>query len=134
MSIELNRKQVIQLLNFFGGDEGGVTIEGTSVGHSGPGLYVYCTDYESEGKVFLDPNAIVQIEPWRRGPKTEPPREINYGKIAYNAYCKSSGGVSLVSGAKLPEWESLDDKIRTAWECAAESVLGMQLMGSPDAT
>lgn len=57
----------------------------------------------------------------------------SYGKIAYDAYCKSSGGVSLVSGAKLPEWAVLSDEIKQAWEAAAEAVCGMQMMGSADA-
>ena len=56
------------------------------------------------------------------------------GKIAYNAYRKSSGGKSLVSGVKLPEWEELSNEIRTAWECAASAVAGVITMGSPDAT
>lgn len=56
----------------------------------------------------------------------------SYGKIAYDAYCKSSGGVSLVSGANLPEWSALSDEIKKAWEAAAEAVRGMQVMGSPD--
>lgn len=48
------------------------------------------------------------------------------GHIAYDAYCESAGGVSLVSGAKLPEWNALHEKIRTAWECAAAAVLGLR--------
>jgi hypothetical protein len=48
---------------------------------------------------------------------------INFGKIAYDAYCKSSGGVSLVSGAKLPEWDVLSPAIKLAWESAAEAVV-----------
>lgn len=47
---------------------------------------------------------------------------VNFGKIAYEAYCRSSGGVSLVSGAKLPEWEVLAPEIKSAWEAAAEAV------------
>lgn len=48
---------------------------------------------------------------------------MNYGKIAYDAYCTSSGGVSLVSGAKLPAWEALSPEIKTAWDCAARAVI-----------
>jgi len=47
---------------------------------------------------------------------------VSLGKLAYDAYCKSSGGVSLISGAKLPEWCDLKPEIKTAWEAAAESV------------
>lgn len=45
------------------------------------------------------------------------------GRIAYEAYCRSSGGVSLVSGAKLPEWGALSAEIRAAWDAAAQAVL-----------
>ena len=55
------------------------------------------------------------------------------GQVGYEAYCKSSGGVSLVSGAKLPEWPTLSDAIRNAWDAAAESIVGFQFMGSADA-
>lgn len=48
------------------------------------------------------------------------------GHIAYDAYCESAGGVSLVSGAKLPEWSGLHEKIRAAWECAAAAVMNLR--------
>lgn len=44
---------------------------------------------------------------------------VNFGKVAYDAYCASSGGVSLVSGAKLPLWDDLSPQIKSAWEAAA---------------
>lgn len=44
------------------------------------------------------------------------------GRIAYEAYLVSSGGVSLVSGAQLPEWEALDPRIKLTWIDAAEAV------------
>lgn len=44
------------------------------------------------------------------------------GMIAYAAYCKSSGGVSLISGATLPTWDQLKPEIKTAWEAAADAV------------
>ena len=44
------------------------------------------------------------------------------GRIAYNAYVVEAGGVSLVSGAKLPEWEELQAPIRSAWIAAARAV------------
>lgn len=45
------------------------------------------------------------------------------GKIAYEAYCQSSGGLSLISGESLPAWEALDAKIRNAWQAAAQAVV-----------
>lgn len=47
----------------------------------------------------------------------------SFGKVAYDAYCKSTGGVSLISGAKLPEWEELKVEIKTAWDAAARAVM-----------
>jgi hypothetical protein len=45
------------------------------------------------------------------------------GKIAYEAYCKFSGGKSLVSGEQLPTWDNQDSKIRDAWRAAAQAVM-----------
>lgn len=45
------------------------------------------------------------------------------GRIAYEAYCKSSGGKSLVSGDALPCWDALKPEIRAAWCAAAEALL-----------
>jgi len=44
------------------------------------------------------------------------------GIAAYVAYCQATGGVSLVSGDKLPKWEDLSIDIQTAWIAAAEAV------------
>lgn len=44
------------------------------------------------------------------------------GSIAYEAYCENTGGVSLISGAKLPTWDALSAEIRAAWEAAADAV------------
>lgn len=44
------------------------------------------------------------------------------GEAAYNAYCASSGGVSLVSGVTLPRWEHQSAEIRIAWQRAAAAV------------
>ncbi len=38
-----------------------------------------------------------------------------FGKIAYEAYCDQTGGVSLVSNAKLPTWEAVPMDIKMAW-------------------
>ena len=47
---------------------------------------------------------------------------MNYGQIAYEAYCKSSGGKSLISGAELPPWVNLSLEIQRAWNAAADAV------------
>jgi hypothetical protein len=44
------------------------------------------------------------------------------GEIGYTAYCVSSGGKSLVSGADLPVFDKLSDAIKTAWEAAGQAV------------
>ncbi len=49
------------------------------------------------------------------------------GQIAYQAYCDATGDVSLVSGAPLPAWDALAEKIRAAWICAAIAVAVEQL-------
>jgi hypothetical protein len=42
-------------------------------------------------------------------------RNYDLAKIAYDAYCKATGGVSLISGAKLPEFQDLRQAIQDAW-------------------
>lgn len=42
-------------------------------------------------------------------------RHLDGGKLAYDAYCKQTGGVSLVSGDKLPEFAALKREIQEAW-------------------
>ena len=44
------------------------------------------------------------------------------GQIAYEAYCKSTGNKSLVSGEELPSFSDLKSDIKTAWENAANAV------------
>jgi hypothetical protein len=44
------------------------------------------------------------------------------GKVAYDAYCESVGGVSKFTGEKLPVFEDQDADIRRAWNAAAEAV------------
>lgn len=48
--------------------------------------------------------------------------EMHFAKIAYDAYCKSTGGVSLISGDKLPDFDALKDEIKRAWLAAATAV------------
>ncbi len=48
---------------------------------------------------------------------------IDYGKVAYDAYRTQAGGQSLVSGARLPDWDWLNLEIQAAWRAAANAVL-----------
>lgn len=45
------------------------------------------------------------------------------GQIAYEAYVKKAGGVSLVTGDQLPKWDTLSYAIQECWEAAADAVL-----------
>lgn len=47
----------------------------------------------------------------------------DYGRIAYEAYCKRSGGKSLVSGQDLPAWHDLNWEIASAWQESASAVM-----------
>lgn len=38
----------------------------------------------------------------------------------YGAYCDKAGGVSLVTGAKLPAFEECPEAVRAAWHASAE--------------
>lgn len=49
--------------------------------------------------------------------------KYHYAKIAYDGYRKASRGVSLVSGAQLPEFEALAEPIKNAWDAAAAAVI-----------
>lgn len=44
------------------------------------------------------------------------------GKLAYDAYCTQTGGVSLVSGETLPQWDGLTGGLQDAWIAAARAV------------
>lgn len=50
--------------------------------------------------------------------------QLGLGREAYEAYCRSSGGKSLVSGADLPGWDALSEEIKSAWMCSAAWVAG----------
>lgn len=45
------------------------------------------------------------------------------GQLAYEGYCKSSRGKSLISGEPLPTWDQVKPEIREAWELAAQEVI-----------
>ena len=53
-------------------------------------------------------------------------KDYTLAKTAYDAYCKFTGGVSLISGEKLPEFEVLRQEIRDAWWAAASAVSTME--------
>ena len=44
------------------------------------------------------------------------------GRVAYEAYRDTAGGVSLATGDPLPDFEDLRAPVRAAWEAAAEAV------------
>jgi hypothetical protein len=50
------------------------------------------------------------------------PVMVELGKIAYDAYCDCTGGISLISGARLPLWNELQEEIKAAWHASAEAV------------
>jgi hypothetical protein len=47
----------------------------------------------------------------------------HFGQIAYEAYAAKANGISLVSGAELPPWMSLNGSIQEAWDAAAQAVV-----------
>ncbi len=46
----------------------------------------------------------------------------DYGRMAYDAYKHSVGGVSAVSGDRLPEFDNQSPVIQEAWRYAADTV------------
>lgn len=49
-------------------------------------------------------------------------KNYDTAKIAYDAYCKQTGGKSLISGDYLPAFETLRQDIQDAWWAAADAV------------
>ena len=49
------------------------------------------------------------------------------GKELYEAYFYAAGGKSVITGALLPEWDALPQKVRDCWEATASCVF--QLVG-----
>ena len=54
------------------------------------------------------------------------------GQASYEGYCAKSGGVSLVSGDRLPAWDELSQDIKDAWEAAAASAIGARHNAAAD--
>jgi hypothetical protein len=44
-------------------------------------------------------------------------------KIAYEAYCETTGWKSAISGADLPPFEKTPQAVQTGWIAAAKAVL-----------
>lgn len=44
------------------------------------------------------------------------------GQIAYEAYRRESGGMSLATGDLIPLWAGLPANIRAAWDAGAQAV------------
>lgn len=49
-------------------------------------------------------------------------KDYSLAAIAYQAYCRASGGRSLISGASLPGFDGLRPIIKEAWWEAAREV------------
>lgn len=49
-------------------------------------------------------------------------KNYELAKTAYDAYCRATGGKSLISGQDLPPFENLSDPIKDAWYEAAQAV------------
>ena len=47
--------------------------------------------------------------------------EINWGKIAFNAYVKAKSGTTY-DGKPIPKWEELGDDVRSAWTASAMTI------------
>lgn len=63
----------------------------------------------------------------------DPKDETYLGRVAYEAYRNTSGGVSLVSGAELPTWEDQREEIQQAW-CAAAGAVQRELPEADEPT
>jgi hypothetical protein len=49
-------------------------------------------------------------------------KNYTMAKIYYDAYCKAAGGVSLISGDKLPEFHNLKQEIQDAWAAVDDAL------------
>ncbi len=54
----------------------------------------------------------------------------NYAAIAYEAYRAHTGGVSLATGQRIPEWHELRQDIQHAWHASALAVENQVLADS----
>ena len=49
-------------------------------------------------------------------------QDYTLAQIAYEGYVETTGGVSIITGHKLPPFENLDERIKDAWYNAAKAV------------
>lgn len=59
-------------------------------------------------------------------------KDYTLAKVAYDAYCANAGGVSLVTGDKLPEFDVLTMAVKNAWWAAVHAVLSRTSQGKSD--
>jgi hypothetical protein len=55
------------------------------------------------------------------------PKDLDFGKVAYEGYFKACEGKSLISGTPLPMWEGQVKEIQNAWREAGANVLRYSL-------
>lgn len=48
-------------------------------------------------------------------------KEYELGKVAYDAYCETTGGKSAITGLVLPEFKVTSELIQQAWVAAAKA-------------
>jgi hypothetical protein len=73
-----------------------------------PSLSQICTEAATLAKVdFNDPRKLITA----------------LARVLYDAYRAKTGGVSLASGAAIPEWDALRPDIQEAWEASATAAL-----------
>ena len=48
------------------------------------------------------------------------------GRIAYEAYCESTGWKSAITGADLPAFQDTPQSVQTGWIAAAQAVKNVQ--------
>jgi hypothetical protein len=50
------------------------------------------------------------------------PTDQEVARVAYEAYADSTGGVSAVTGAELPDWSGVSAEVRAAWVASVVAV------------
>jgi len=48
---------------------------------------------------------------------------LRLAEAGYESYRRDAGGVSLATGAKIPEWRHLAPRIQRAWCAAARGIV-----------
>jgi hypothetical protein len=52
--------------------------------------------------------------------------EWKFGKLAYEAYCDTTGWKSAITGADLPQFDKTPEAVQVGWIAAAEAVLELK--------